>query len=191
MKLKEKLFPAKDPAIIKIYGRFNCDLEERVRRQMKEVFAKKEKPDGLILLINSTGGSTRTLTKFTNGLLKLGLPCMGFVEDEALSSGAELLLSCQYRVATPFAKICFHHGSVDIDIDALLDPEILMHISADALAQKKIYLERFSRATGQTIDNTRTIYRADSMISAVRAVELGILHETTEKIFPCSPEELF
>jgi len=42
MKLKEKLFPAKDPAIIKIYGRFNCDLEERVRRQMKEVFAKKE-----------------------------------------------------------------------------------------------------------------------------------------------------
>lgn len=187
MELKDKLFPAKNPAIIKIYGRFNCDLEERVRKQLKDSFAQKDKPDGLILLINSTGGSTRTLTKFINGLLKIDLPCMGFVEDEALSCGAELLLSCQYRVAAPFAKICFHHGSVDIDVGDLLDPEIITFISANTVTLNNMYLERFSRVTERTMDEARVIYRADTLMPAVRAVELGILHETTDKLFPCLP----
>ena len=124
------------------------------------------------------------LYRFINTFLRMNLPCMGFVEDEAFSCAAELLLSCQYRVARPFSKILFHNGGHAVNGRALLDSEILSFIVANQVAQESAHLERFVKTTGQTINSARAIYRADYPILATRAVELGILHEVTEEIFP-------
>lgn len=180
----KKLFPAKNPAIIKFYGRFDYELQEKVLEQLKVAFRQNNEPDGLILLIDSIGGEAHVLYRFINTILRMDLPCMGFVEDEAFSCGAELLLSCQYRVARPFAKIHFHNGKHSIKGEELLDPEVLSFIVANHAAQERTHLKRFVKTTGQTISNARAIYRADYPILATRAVELGILHEVTEEIFP-------
>lgn len=189
MNLKEKLFPAKNPAIIRVYGRFNQELADKVDKQFTDAFAQESKPDGLAFLINSTGGETRVLTTFINAILKLNIPCMGFVENNAQSCGAELLLSCQYRVATPFSKICFHHGDVKIDIVKILDPEVLATFVKNRKAEEDTYLKRFCEKTGQTMENARIIYRADDIIPSARAIELGIIHEVTEDLYPPHPDD--
>lgn len=183
MSQKAELFPAKNPAIITVYGRFDRELESHVRGQVRKAFKQEKKPDGLILLIDSAGGSMRTLATFINGLLKLNVPVMGFVENEAMSAGAELLLSCQYRVATPFAKICFHHGQSEVDRLKIIDREVCAFFVENQIAEEKNYIDRFCHATGQSEHIARIIYRADSLMPASRALEFGVIHHITEKVF--------
>lgn len=185
---KEKLFPAKTPAIVTVYGRFDHELETYVRSQVRTAFKQEQKPDGVILLIDSAGGSMRTLATFINGLLKLKIPVMGFVENEAMSAGAELLLSCQYRVATPFAKICFHHGWSEIDRLKIIDRDVCGFLVENQIAEEKNYIDRFCSATGQSEQVARVIYRADSPMPSSRALEFGVIHEITEEVFSHSFE---
>ncbi|MFA5997088.1 MAG: hypothetical protein WC791_01210 [Candidatus Paceibacterota bacterium] len=54
-KRMKELFPAKNPAKVRLYGEFNDELEESFHKQLKASSAKEE-PDGLMLLIDSQGG---------------------------------------------------------------------------------------------------------------------------------------
>lgn len=183
---KAELFPAINPAIVTVYGRFDPSLETSVKSQTRKAFRQKQKPDGLILLIDSTGGNTDILTTFINGLLKINVPIMGVVENKAYSAAAELLLSCKFRVATPFAKICFHHGRSEVARSITLDPETCAFFVNNTIAEEADYVKRFCKATGQSEHMARIIYRADSPMQASRAVEFGIIHEVTEEVFPHS-----
>lgn len=188
LKLKKKFFPSRRPAVIEVYGDFNRELERQCRRQFEKAIEKDSKLDGLILLINSHGGDSRILATLINTLLKLNLPCMGMVEDEALSCAADLLLSCQYRVAAPLAKICFHHGGRDTNAEDFFDKDVLLFIAENLKAERDAYLKRFCRVTGQSMKTATILFKADEMLVASRAVELGILHEITEDLFPFPPK---
>lgn len=183
MNLKDKLFPAKNPAVIRVYGTFNRELLERVEKQICESFKQEKEPDGFILLIDSLGGDLLILLSLMSIFTRIGLPLMGLAENEARSCGAELLLSCHYRTAAPFAKILFHHGKYTVIGSEFLNPEVLRVITANKIAVEEGQINRFANTTGQSIETTRAIYLSDDIMPASRACEVGIIHEITDEVY--------
>ena len=59
LKRMKELFPARNPAKIRLYGGFDDDLEVRFHKQLKEAFVGEKEPDGIIILIDSPGGGSK------------------------------------------------------------------------------------------------------------------------------------
>ncbi|MCK9344811.1 MAG: ATP-dependent Clp protease proteolytic subunit [Candidatus Pacebacteria bacterium] len=180
LKLMKKLFPANNPAKIRSYGKMDTKFLKSFLAQLQNSFSQEREPDGLILLIDSQGGEKIILDNVLCQIERLGLPCMGVVENQAFSCGAELLLACQYRIANLHANFVFHHGQYLMQGQDFLDYETLEYIVRSEVTRQNAMMKRFARITGQGIKTARAVYRSNIAIPAERALELGVIHEITE-----------
>jgi len=114
---------------------------------------------------------------------------MAVAENEAYSCAAQLLLWCQYRVAVPFANFIFHNASYPIKGVDILSDDVLSVIVENHRAQERALLKQFTQATGQPLGLARAVYSSETPMIATRALELGIVHEITEKSFAIDEDD--
>ncbi len=89
--------------VIQIRNAIGNGLREYISRSVR--MAQREKADVLLFHIHTPGGAVSATSEIIRTIDDSGIPAIAFVDDEAISAGALITLSCDKVVAAPGGTI--------------------------------------------------------------------------------------
>jgi len=180
---------------VTLIGQINDKLVDEVGRQL--IFLQMRSPKRINLIINSGGGCTDSAFRLCDLITTvITAPVRGITLGACGSSATFVMLHCNERVSTPYARFMIHSGilrEISVPINQTTS-ENLEHLLEHARATEKMVLELYMSKLTPTAwtkkepsDEERREYvqkliergdqRFNDWLSAEEAVEAGLVTE--------------
>lgn len=174
-KNKKKL---SDVGIYLFWEEFNPKSCRELATFIIETNIKKDKPETITIVINSSGGKLSSLFGIIDIIEGSNIPINTIVTGMACSCGLLLAMSGNHRIATPNAMIMSHHFS---GLGVGNFHNLVSNRKKEDFLDK-IILNHYIRYTNLTekIIREKLIKETDSWITAKEALEFGIIDEVKD-----------
>ena len=137
--------------------------------------------DPVVLVIDSSGGDARGGRALFDALRLMTAPTIGLVIGRAYSATSEILQGCRWRLGSSHARLMVHHSTGEARFD--LRYGIKDDWISEVIGQRKTKLEYqalarislYSHRTGRTTEDIGSLLNKDLILSARKAVEMGLL----------------
>ena len=165
-----------------IDGDINKEIKDYVRRSLAQLYLNKSTT--INLLITSNGGSLiHGLEIFDNLNLFPGL-IRGVVIGHARSMAAVILQSCDYRTATPNAKLLFHNHLSNVSYDEMFNKTSRIKFFKEMKRDNEKMEDIIIKRSGLSLHSVRELFKKDADLNVDEAIELGLLdHIENEHLF--------
>jgi len=145
---------------------------------------------GIILLINSTGGSVRYGLDVYDSVASSSAPVTGIVTGVAQSMAAVILQGCTKRIVTPHSEMVVHNigGEVEVTLGRVSEQSPFGDLDVASIRKSleqplgwmqnicKILVDRTGRSAEEVIE----MMNADQVMTAQQALNLGLIDEIAE-----------
>lgn len=165
--------------IVYIAGLITEQSAERFCRTIVWLNAAK-RTDEIELRIDSNGGSVVAALQMYEAIRYSKIPVKGVVERRAFSSAAIVLQACHQRVAFSSAELLFHDTTAEIVVSDT-NKDIEKKIEQARGRQKKFH-QIIAKRMGRPIEEAAKFSRLEMRMSALEALERGLLDDVIELI---------